>query len=188
MPQAPVAIDVPGKRALILFADDQPARGVRRVPPEPVADARIEAHHRVRPAIAFEHPPHREAQRRRALLALRLDLDQQRHPAAHEIEQFAQSGDAIAAAGEHDLAERCRGARRQFAVLGRQPVELPVVEHHRGAVAAFLHIAFDAEPPGDRRRRGGERVFRHPAAVQSAMRELRAAQPGDPHRPGSRSE
>jgi hypothetical protein len=149
-----------------------------------VPGARIEAHHRVRAAVAFEVAQHRAAQRRDRAFLTALEFDQQGHPPSDKVEQVAQGGDRLGGAAQRDPRLLRGAAIRHRPGLAGQAVELPVVEHHRAAVERALHVAFDAEPGFDR---GGERARRvlDPArTVQAAVRVSDPLQPRDPRRVG----
>ena len=134
----------------------------------------------MRTQIAFEHPPHRKAQRRHPRFPPRLDLDQHRHPARDAVEQLAQAGDAIVTARKPDRCQLRRAAICNRPALRSQPVELPVMKHHRLTVGRALDIAFDAHAP---RQCGGEsrrRILRRAGAMQAPVGIVLRADPADP--------
>ena len=84
------------------------------------------------------------------------------------------SGDAVYAlqpgTAQRQAAKLIGAAPRDRAGFRRQPVKLPVVEHHRLPVARPLDIEFDAISGIGRRCESRQRVFRHAQRMQSAMR------------------
>jgi hypothetical protein len=155
-----------------------------RMAGEPVADARIEAHHRMRSAVTFEVPQHRAAQRRGRTLPAALELDQQRYAAGDELEQVAQGRDRFGRAAQRNEGQLGDGARCHRTEVAGQAVKLPVVEHDRAPIGAALHVALDPEARIDRGFKRAGRVLDPARPVQPAMRVSDPAQPLDPRRIG----
>src|SRR6056297_432291 len=161
-------------------AGHDPARDIQGERGHAQHHMRVEGHHRHRPGIACQSLRRGRFQRAAGLAHLAvlvLQLDQERHAACHEAEDFGQIGNALCAALERYGCQIGGVALAHRTRLAGQAAKAVVVKHHRLPVAAELQVDLDPVTRRYGRRDPGARVLgagiRH--VMQSAMRQRHAA-------------
>ena len=153
------------------------ARDVRRVPPEPCHDARIEALDAKRSVVC--------AQQRQRFLAQQIvaragfQLHDQRRAAAHRVQHFREEGNVLLRAAQAHRTQFLERERVHAPVNAAHAIERVVVKDDDLRVFRGLHVQLDAIPRVSRRAERGQAVFGRQAVfrVQPAVRAIETVEP-----------